>query len=277
MNTRPSYPTDLTDPQWDLVAPVVSGVNGRGRPRQHDLREVVNSLLYQARTGCQWRLVPHDFPPWSVVRYYFDQWTHDGTLERLHTLLREKLRVAAGRPAQPSGGIVDSQSVKTANQPGGRGYDGGKKLTGRKRHLLVDTQGLLLAVLVTAANVSDAAGARQLLTGVARQFPRLAYLWADSSYRGLVDWVAACWNWALEIVAHLVPVHTWVVQKRRWVVERTFGWWTGYRRLSKDYEVKPTNSASWIIVSMCHLMLRRAAPEAKPRRRRKDKDCENIS
>jgi putative transposase len=168
MNRRSAYPTDLTDHQWELLAPLLPAPAVTGHPREHDLREVVNALLYMTHTGCQWRFVPHDFPPWSVVRYYFDQWTVDGTLERIHTALHHQVRRAAGRNAQPSAGIVDSQSVKTGRQPGGRGYDGGKKLTGRKRHLLVDTQGWLLAVLVTAASVSDPAGAQQLLRRATR-------------------------------------------------------------------------------------------------------------
>ena len=183
---------------------------------------------------------------------------------RIHSALREQVRVAAGRQAQPSAGIADSQSVKTGRQPGVRGYDGGKKLTGRKRHLLVDTQGWLLAVLVTAANVSDPAGAQQLFRRAKSQFPRLAHVWADSTYRGtlVVGALAVC-GWVVEIVTHIVPVHTFVVQHWRWIVERTFSWWTEARRLSKDYEVKPAASESWIVLTIIHLMLHRLAPAAK--------------
>src|SRR5215212_8656096 len=184
MKTRLAYPSDLTDAQGAILAPLLPPPAGTGHPRNHDLREVINALLYMDHTGCQWRYLPHDFPPWSVVRYYFDQWTVHGTLEQIHTALREQVRTAAGGAAQPSAAIVDSQSVKTGRQPGIRGYDGGKKLTGRKRHLLVDTQGWLLAVLVTAANISDPAGAQALFRRAKPQFPRLEHLWADSTYRG---------------------------------------------------------------------------------------------
>jgi putative transposase len=278
MNRRSAYPTDLTDRQWELLAPLLPAPAATGHPREHDLREVVNALLYMTHTGCQWRFVPHDFPPWSVVRYYCDQWTVDGTLERIHTALHHQVRLKAGRNAQPSAGIVDSQRVKTGRQPGVRGYDGGKQLTGRKRHLLVDTQGWLLAVLVTAARVSDPAGAQQVFQRAHPHCPRLRHLWADSAYQGgLVEWAQAAYGWVIEIVTHLVPVHTFVVQPWRWIVERTFGWWTEARLLIKDYEVKPTTSESWILLAMCQLMLRRAAPVPKRQRAHRPRDCDNLS
>ena len=278
MDTPHPYPTDLTDAQWAVVEPLLPPPDRTGHPRHHDLRAVVNALLYMVHTGCQWRAVPHDFPPWSVVRYYFDKWTVNGTLARIHTALREQVRTAAGRDAQPSAAIVDSQSVKTGRQPGERGYDGGKKLTGRKRHLLVDTQGWLLAILVTAASISDPAGAQTLLWRAKPQFPRLEHLWADSTYRGtLVEWAATVCGWVVEIVAHLVAVHKFVLLPWRWIVERTFGWWTEARRLSKDYEVKPAVSESWIRLAMCHVMLRRLAPAPKKGRKHKPRDCDNLS
>lgn len=278
MSTRSPYPTDLTDAQWVVLEPLLPAPATTGHPREHDLREVVNALLYMDHTGCQWRAVPHDFPPWSVVRYYFDQWRVHGILEQIHTALREQARVVAGRDPQPSAAIVDSQSVKTGRQAGVRGYDGGKHLTGRKRHLLVDTQGWLLAILVTSAAVSDPAGAQQLFTAARPHYPRLRHLWADSTYRGgLVEWALAVCGWVIEIVTHLVPVHTFIVQPWRWIVERTFGWWTEARRLSKDYEVLPSASASWILLAMWPLMLRRIAPPVKPPRAHRPRDCDNLS
>jgi putative transposase len=195
MNTRPPYPTDLTNAQWARLAPLVPAQQERGRPLKYARREILNALLYMAHTGCQWRCLPHDFPRRGAVRYYFDRWTADGTLERLHTALREQVRTAAGRDPQPRAGIVASQTVKTGRQPGVRGDDGAKRTTGRKRHLLVDTQGLLLAVLVTAANISDPAGARLLFSAAHPGLPRLQHIWADSIYGGtLVAWAAACWG-----------------------------------------------------------------------------------
>ena len=268
--TRPAYPTDLTDAQWVCLVDLVPDQQSIGRPLKYARREVFNALLYITHTGCQWRALPHDFPPWPTVRYYFDRWTADGTLERLHTALREQVRRKAGRDPQPSAGVLDSQSVKMGHQPGVRGYDGGKQVTGRKRHLLVDTLGLLLVVLVTAANVSDSAGARLLLDPAVGPFTRLRRVWADSGYQGsLVEWVAGCWEWVLEIVRHVVPVHRFVLLPKRWIVERTFGWWGHARRLSKDYEVAPANSVSWIYLTMTHLMLHRLAPPPKQSKKKK--------
>ncbi len=269
MNTqlRLPYLSDVTDAQWLLIADLVPGQAAVGCPITYARREIVNALLYMARTGCQWRAVPHDFPPWPTIYYYFQQWSADGTLDAIHTALREQVRLAAGHDAQPSAGILDSQTIKISDQAGPRGYDGGKHISGRKRHLLVDTLGLLLVVVVTAANVSDPAGARAVALVAKPRFRRLRHLWADSTYGGkLVSWLETWCGWGWEIVRHLIAVHTFVLLKRRWVVERTFGWWNGYRRLSKDYEVQTFHSEAWILLAMTSLMLRRLAP---PPRRKK--------
>src|SRR5947209_14325781 len=178
------YPTDLTDAQWALAEPVLTERHGPGRPPQLDRRRILNGLLYLERTGCQWRLLPKEFGHWETVRYYFDRWTQDGTLEHLHTRLRERARVAAGRAAQPSAAIIDSQSVKTTEAAEAWGFDGAKKSQGRKRHLLTDTLGLPLRVHVTTADEPDADGGLDLLVGARRVFPRLALLWADGAYQG---------------------------------------------------------------------------------------------
>ena len=257
---RESYPTDLKDKEWAVVEPKLPKPSKRGRPLEYSLREIINAIIYILRSGCAWRMMPHDLPPWQTVYYHFSKWRKDGTWERINTALREELRQAEGREPTPSAAILDSQSVKTTRLKGERGYDKGKNVNGRKRHLLVDTLGLVLCVLVTAASVQDRDGAKQLFDKIQSRFPRLKLIWADGSYRGqLVDWVKQRCHWILDIIKRLADVKGFQVLPRRWVVERTFGWFGNYRRLSKDYEVLTQTSEAMIYVASIHIMTRRLA------------------
>lgn len=263
MGSRRSYPSDLTDGQWAVVEELVPAVRSGGRPGKHPRREIVNAILYVVRTGCSWRQLPHDFPPWATVFWYFKQWRADGTVDRVHDRLRATVRDAAGRDPMASAGIVDAQSVKGADTvpAASRGFDAGKKTNGRKRHIVVDTMGLLLAVIITTASVQDRDGARSVLDRLRFTMPSVALVWADGGYAGkLIDWVARMLRVRLDIVRKPLGVHTFQVLPRRWVVERTFAWIVKCRRLDHDYERRPEHSEAMIKWAMIGLMTRRLSP-----------------
>ena len=260
MKTRKPYPTDVSDAQWAIIEPLIPAAKHGGRKRTVCMREVINAIFYLLRSGCAWRMMPHDFPAWQTVYGYFRCWRDAGVWEQINDALREAVREEAGREAEPSAAIIDSQSVKCGSVAGERGYDKFKKVNGKKRHILVDVMGLLLVVVIHKANEQDRSGARKLLSrAAAKGFTRLQLIWADGGYNSepLTTWLQALTGWALSIVSRPEGSKGFVILPRRWVVERTFAWLGGYRRLSKDYEQLPESSEAMIYIAMIHLMLQR--------------------
>jgi putative transposase len=253
------YTCDLTDREWHFIDYCFPKPAKRGRPRKHSFRNLLNAIFYIIKTGAQWRNLPKDFAPWRTVYHYFRLWKRSGFWEQLHAHLREYVRLADGRQRHPSAAIIDSQSVKSSETSDQRGYDAGKKINGRKRHILVDTLGLVLLALVLPADVQDRDAAKLLLaTFFSQKVPRrVKHIWADGGYAGaLVARARSWWRCTVEIVKR-PELHTFKVMPRRWVVERTFGWLGRSRRLSRDYERQAQTGQTMIYLAMLRLMLAR--------------------
>ena len=255
------YPSDLTDSQWNHIKDFFPAPKQTGRPRKVEFRQIVNGVLYLVFTGCQWRFLPLEYGKWQTVYYYFARWQNDGIWYRIHETLRSRLRQKKQRHKHPTAGSLDSQSVKTTAVPSSRGFDAGKKINGRKRHLLVDTLGLVMAVVVTTACVQDRDGLKKLLRTFGIQRKKLRKIWVDGGYRGeVIEWVKARFRYCLEVVLRSDDLKGFVVLPKRWIVERTFAWLNNHRRLSKDYERFTRTSETMIQIAMTRLMLRRLKP-----------------
>ncbi|MFE2019145.1 IS5 family transposase [Streptomyces sp. NPDC059499] len=274
MNERRRYPSDLSDARWALLEPLLTswrddrarhGLN-IGTPPQHDLRDLLDAILYVARTGIPWRYLPHDYPHWNTVYGYFGRWERDGIFEHLNALLRRRVREEEGRSAEPTGFVIDAQSVKTSTNVPAReqGADVGKRIVGRKRSIIIDTTGLMLTVLVTAASIQDSVAGERLLNRLAVDHPGLRKGWADRGYREYLVDHAARLGIDLEVVRRAPGTKGFKVLPRRWVVERTLGWLMHHRRLARDYEALPARSTAMIHIAMIALMARRITHESTP-------------
>lgn len=256
------YPSDVTNEEWSVLEPILEKANPytTGRPREVDLREVLNAIFYINKTGCQWRYLPKDFPHYTVVSYYYHKWVDNKSWERINTMIRQQLRKDHGRNEDPSAGIIDSQRVKgTPESAKESGIDGHKLVKGRKRHIVVDSMGCIIVVRVHAANIHDSRAAPKVLSALFSEVDTIEKIWADRAYKSeeLIRGVKEQFGCVLEIVENKKTAGTFQVAARRWVVERTFAWLGRFRRLSKDYERKPTSSAGHVYVSSSRLMLRR--------------------